>query len=194
MTKSSSRVTRFTLVAAVAALTVVAAASTVFAAKTHEAKPFRAAITGTTTSTGTSDPETVDSSSTGTIQGTHVGNGTYTIEATQDYARHEEAEHPAGDCAFVDGEIEITAANGDTIVGNIDADRSVTCVSVEGPGPGPDTEYLSTLYIDITGGTGRFSDASGWLFSRGTSTFTAISPPASAVFSDNGVILGDIDY
>lgn len=166
----------------------------------QENRPFDAVLEGQTTSAPTPDPGVFTTTSAGTIRGTHIGNGDYTITAESDYNRHEgEQDHPVGDCAFVeDGEsgngFVITAANGDQITGNIDDDRSVSCVSVELAGEGPDQEYLSTLYIEVTGGTGRFADASGWLFARGTSTLAGVDPNIGAQFNDVGVVLGDIDY
>ena len=104
----------------------------------------------------------------------------------------------SGNCAFVeDGSrpgLIITAANGDQIFGNIDDDRSVVCAPQSQTGvPMAGDEYYSTLYITVTGGTGRFSDASGWLFSEGTSTLTAFTGVGSTA-DDAGTILGDIDY
>ncbi|HEV2756995.1 MAG TPA: hypothetical protein VG318_14605 [Actinomycetota bacterium] len=165
----------------------------------QEFRPFDAVLAGTSTA----QPPVMGESSvtgTGTIRGTHIGNGTYSINAVQDYERHEgEQEHPAGDCAFVEDNdsngLVITAANGDQIFGNIDDDRSVVCVSEETAGPGADAAYLSTLYVDVTGGTGRFTDAHGWIFVRGESTFTGSSPIVPPfTFSDEAVALGTIDY
>ena len=181
---------RTILVALAVALTMAAwqvVAAT--ASDTHEAKPFE----GTSQGTQTVGP-TGASSGTGTVQALHLGSGTYTINSTQDFARHVEGEHgPGNNCAFIDGTITLTAADGDQLEGDIDNDRSVSCVSQETPGPGPDAEYLTTLYVNVTGGTGRFADATGYYFSRVTSTLTGGSM-TGANFDDVAVLFGDIDY
>ncbi len=167
-------------------------ASSVLASNPHENRPFQGTLEGSSAVTG---PATggFAATSTGTINATHIGNGEYVLESTQDYARHEgEVDHPEGDCGFVDGTFDITAANGDVLNGELDGDRSVVCVLEEFAGPGTDVSYLSTLYINVVGGSGRFSDATGWLFSRGTST--ADLPPSGTTFADSGIVLGDIDY
>ena len=166
----------------------------------QEFRPFDAVLEGTSTA---QPPNMMGESSvtgTGTIRGTHIGNATYTVNAVQDYGRHQgEQEHPMGDCAFVEDNdqngLVITAANGDQINGNIDDDRSIVCVSQETAGPGADAAYLSTLYVVVTGGTGRFTDAHGWIFVHGESTFTGTNPLMPPfTFSDEAVALGTIDY
>jgi hypothetical protein len=170
------------------------------AADKYDNRPFSGATTGTTSATPNADTGQVDSTSTGNLIATHVGNSTYTIEASQDYARHQEEEHVVGNCGFVeDGAtngLTITAANGDQIFGNIDDDRSVVCApDSQTGGPQVGDAYYSTLYIRVSGGTGRFSDATGWLFLEGTSTLTGADPnTGSATFDDAGTMLGDIDY
>ena len=171
------------------------------AVDTHEGKPFDGVLEGESTSTVDPNTMAVTTVSAGTFHANHMGNGTYTITASQDYPRHfnnEEPNRPDGDCAFIeDGAgpgVVLTAANGDQVFGNIDDDRSVTCVTEETPGPGPDQEYVSTLYVQIEGGTGRFEDATGYFFSRGTSTFSDAPDPMTANFTDAGVLMGDIDY
>jgi hypothetical protein len=183
---------RHGLIAGVMAFAVFGAATGVFGqASFPEDRPFFATTSGDSAITGMSGA-LILSQSVGTITGTHIGTGTYQLNASQDYPRHVEAEHPTNDCAFVNGTLTIQAADGSQIIGDLDADRSVSCVLEQFPGPGVDTSYLVTLYIEVTGGTGRFADASGWLFSRGTST--ADAPPAGTTFADTGIIVGDIDY
>ncbi|HYH27232.1 MAG TPA: hypothetical protein VEA19_00475 [Actinomycetota bacterium] len=184
---------RHGVVVGVVAFGVFGAATAVFGqgARFHEDRPFFATTSGTSEVLGQQGTLIV-SQGTGTIDGTHIGRGNYALAATQDYPRHQEAEHPANDCAFVGGTLTITAADGSTINGDLDADRSVSCVSEEFPGPGVDSAYLVTLYIHVEGGTGRFADATGWLFSQGTSR--ADTPPASLTFTDVGIVVGDIDY
>lgn len=183
---------RHGVIVGVVAFAVFGAATAVIGqANFHQDRPFFATSEGASAVTGMSGA-LILSQSTGTITGTHIGTGSYQLDATQDYPRHVEAEHPTNDCAFVNGAITIQAADGSQINGDLDADRSVSCVLDEFPGPGVDTSYLITLYIEVTGGTGRFTDASGWLFSRGTST--ADAPPTGTTFADAGIIVGDIDY
>ena len=165
------------------------------ASKTHDARPFEGVTNGTSTVAPGAGP-LINSTGRGNLQALHLGRGTYEIQATQDYGRHVEAEPdhlPGNNCAFVNGTITLRAANGDQVNGDIDGDRSVACVDQETPGPGPDARYLSTLYVEVTGGSGRFADASGYFFSRGTSTFTGIGA-TGATFDDRAVLFGDIDY
>ena len=171
------------------------------AADKWDDRPFLGSATGTSTAglTGTTG--------TGTINATHIGDADYTIAAAQDFPRHtEQSDHPTGQCGFVEDGTNgdgtpgfvITAANGDEIFGYIDDDRSVTCAPDNQPPSGPRVGdvYTSTLYIEVIGGTGRFADATGWLFSEGESTITAVRglPNPGADANDVSSILGDIDY
>lgn len=177
------------------------------AAKKWDERPFLGTAEGPSTANATG-PGSVASEGTGTINATHIGEGEYTTDVNQDYPRHVESntDHPTGQCAFVeDGEdgdgtpgFVITAANGDQIFGYVDDDRSVTCAPDDQPPTGPAVGdiYISTLYINVIGGTGRFADATGWLFSEGESTVTAVRglPAPGADASDVSSVLGDIDY
>lgn len=158
----------------------------------QEARPFEGVLEGASQVTGISGG-IVSSESAGTIQATHIGNGTYELLSDQDYPRHLEEEHPFGNCAFVEGELVITAADGDELHAHVDGDRSVVCAPDEqGPvPPAPGDVYYSTVFSEVTGGTGRFADATGWLFSEGTST---LGDPASGPTEDLSTIYGDIDY
>lgn len=163
----------------------------------QEARPFEG-ILGGSTQAGAPGVGGVPTQSTGTIKATHIGNGTYAITANQDYARHTEdsSQHTMGNCAFLEDNeagLVITAANGDQIFGDVDDDRSVVCApNSQGPGgPQPGDVYYSTIFTNVTGGTGRFADASGWLFSEGTSV---IGDPTSSPSTDEARIYGDIDY
>ncbi len=194
MARSARSTIRHGLLGGAVAFVVFGAATAAIGngADWHEARPFMATSEGVSRVTGMPSPGEFTSVGTGTITGTHIGTGTYELAATQNYPRHVEAEHPANDCAFVNGTLTIQAADGSQINGDLDADRSVSCVSEQFPGPGVDAAYLATLYIHVVGGTGRFADATGWLFARGTST--ADAPPAGTTFTDTGIVLGDIDY
>src|SRR5947208_1851688 len=109
-------------------------AVTARAANKLDNQPFSGVLTGT--STGTPSSVTiVGSVSSGSINATHLGNGTYTLTVTEDYERMQDEEHPTGNCGFVeDGKntpatagLVITAANGDQLFGALDDDRSVIC-------------------------------------------------------------------
>ena len=129
----------------------------------------------------------------GTFHANHFGNGTYTAATTQNYPRHIESgmENPMGQCAFVDGTLELMAANGDVLNVNIDADRSVTCAPADQPPTGAEEGdvYTTTLFGEIAGGTGRFAEATGFLFSEGTSIVQA-----DGTTVDEADIFGDIAY
>jgi hypothetical protein len=169
------------------------------AAKKWDNRPFSGVIEGTTTPTGMSGM-TVSTESEGTLIATHVGNSTYTLVSDQDYERHAEEEHP-GQCAFIEDGMDgptpappppgliITAANGDEIFGHLDDDRSVVCAPDDQGSPMEGDIYHSTMYFNVDGGTGRFTDADGWLFLDGDSTLNA-----NGTSSDEALIIGDIDY
>lgn len=171
------------------------------AAKKYEDRPFSGVLEGTSTSSPNMEME-LTATSTGTINATHIGNGTYTLISDQDYDRHTEEEHPS-QCAFVEDGMDtdgthgltIVAANGDEIHGFVDDDRSVLCAPQEQMQPMVGDIYYSTLFITVKGGTGRFADATGWLFSEGTSTLQTLDPgTGEATSTDEALVLGDIDY
>jgi hypothetical protein len=161
-----------------------------------ENRPFRGTSEGTSAVVGIQNG-VVMTESEGTFIASHLGRGTYEAELVQDYARH-----PDPQCAFVSGDIELTAANGDELRLRTDAPgmpgnpqaqgRSVVCAPEDQPPTGPEEGdiYLSTLYLDVVGGTGRFADASGWVFSRGTSE---VQENVTETV-DAAAMLGDIDY
>lgn len=173
------------------------------AADKFDDRPFSGAATGTSSATFG-----MPSVGTGTLIATHIGSAEYALTATQNYPRHTESgtDHgPGNQCGFIeDGEngdgtpgLVITAANGDSINGYIDDDRSVICAPEDQPPGGPRVTdvYQTTVYITVIGGTGRFEDASGWLFSEGTSTITNVDTMTfTATADDTSTILGDIDY
>ena len=163
------------------------------AGNTHENKPFEGTSEGTST-VGTPTDDGVPSTSEGEFWALHLGRGTYAGEFLQDYAGH-----PDPQCAFVSGELVLTAADGDELWletrlpgeggAPLAEGRSVTCAPADQPpsGPAPGHIYTSTLYFDVVGGTGKFTEAAGWVFSRGTSTI-------GAPIVDVAIMLGDIDY
>jgi hypothetical protein len=176
------------------------------AADKFDDRPFSGAATGTSSATF-GMPGTVTGVGAGTLNATHIGNAEYVLNTNQDYPRHMESniDHATGQCAFIeDGEdgdgtpgLVITAANGDSINGYVDDDRSVTCAPEDQSPAGAQVGdvYQSTVYITVIGGTGRFEDASGWLFSEGESTITNVDVPTLTASADDvSTILGDIDY
>jgi hypothetical protein len=157
-----------------------------------DATPFFGTSEGSSAVTGFSGV-LINSESAGTFHANHLGNGTYTAATTQNYPRHIESgmENAAGQCAFVDGTIELTAADGDVLNVDVDADRSVNCAPAGQPptGAAPGDVYTSTLFGEIVGGTGRFANATGFIFSAGTAT---VQPDGTTV--DEADIFGDIAY
>lgn len=86
----------------------------------------------------------------------------------------------------MNGEITLTAANGDQLNGHIDSDRSVNCVGVEETDP-----FEVTLYVEVLSGTGRFAEARGWYFVKSSATPDSSNP---GTFHETGYMLGSIDY
>ena len=131
----------------------------------------------------------------GTFQATHLGHGEFTASGTLEYDRHQEtpAELPNDvECGFVDGTITLTAANGDTLNGQIEGNRSVIC---NGGNANPLTA-LSTLFVEVAGGTGRFADATGYYFIKSTSVPTTNVDQGTGVgtYDETGYMFGSIDY
>lgn len=176
-------------VAGIAAVVAVGAYGLVGAqAAPNEFLPFEGTFEGVneTTGPGMQDPfgEFLFAGS-GTYQANHLGTGTFESAGTLEYVRHQQRSH--GECAFVDGELILTAANGDQLNGNIDEDRSTLCqLSDDEP-----ENALSTLYVQVDGGTGRFAEATGWYFVKDTSI---AQEPGSQTFDESGYILGSIEY
>lgn len=98
----------------------------------------------------------------------------------------------------MDGEVTVTAANGDTVTAR--DGQGTACPSgppVEGE---PFAEaYISTIAFTITGGTGRFTDATGSFTLTTRHEFTGESSDVtdeSAVlhFADSSSLAGTIGY
>ena len=124
---------------------------------------------------------------TGTFNATHLGQGTYTGASTQDWsgADYTGFPNPVNPCAVVAGSITLTAANGDTLTGDIVAGSTVCELA-----PFNGLAYASTLIIDFTGGTGRFVDASGSF----VSTNIHIRPTVTSPSQDTGSWVGTTSY
>jgi hypothetical protein len=88
----------------------------------------------------------------------------------------------------VSGPLTLTAANGDQVF--------TTCTgggtaSAPAPAVGETTDY--TLVCTVTGGTGRFSDASGTATTTGHQEFTSVSG-TTATSSNTATTTGRISY
>jgi hypothetical protein len=151
----------------------------------NEFRPFEGTFEGTNqTVLPSPGPGEFGFASTGTYQATHMGTGTFEAAGSIEYQRHQQAEH--FECGFVNGTLQLTAANGDTLDGHIDSDRSVNCQDPDATAP-----FEVTLYVEVIGGTGRFADATGWYFVKSTATPSTSTPGA---FDEAGYMLGSIDY
>lgn len=149
----------------------------------NEFRPFEGTFTGTNQTTAPTGPGEFGFSGNGTYQATHLGSGTFTSTGNIEYQRHQQRDH--AECGFVNGQLEMTAPDGSTLNGEIDPDRSVNCQdTLTGP-------FQVTLYVEVTGGTGRFENATGWYFVKSTST-PSTGVPGS--FNEAGYVLGSIDY
>jgi hypothetical protein len=77
------------------------------------------------------------------------------------------------------GRFKITAANGDVLRGTSRGNLTVN-------GPVNPVEFFSR----VTGGTGRFAGASGWLVSRGTSTIASVDSAGAVHTIDEATCKG----
>lgn len=184
---------RLIIVFALVVLTLSVTAGTVLAGKGGSDRPFAGNSSGTSTFPDNVNeagdilaPDDVTgifhNTSEGTFIASHLGKGTFTGESTQNWLTGS----PSGICGDVTGTIVLTAANGDTISGDV-VSPSTVC---ELDPPNDLTLYESTLHIDIISGTGRFAGASGDFVS--TSTHTKIDAGSASV--DIGTWSGSITY
>lgn len=165
------------LLFAVVSLSAAAIAAPALAGPGGTARPFKGNAAGQTTVTG--GPLVFASSSAGTMISTHLGKGSYSITATQDWTTAVFFTHP---CAVVAGTFTLTAANGATVTGTVSGE---TCELA----PFVNTSYASSLTATINGGTGRFAGASGTLTVNGLST-----GPVGGPFNDTSTWTGTISY
>ena len=105
----------------------------------------------------------------------HIGRGTAHFEAQGELT-------PAGTRAT--GAFSMVAANGDEVTGTF---------RLAGPAPSPNV-HVAELDLTITGGTGRFSGATGTL--RSVPTLTPILPivPPTIHETVDGTVSGHIRY
>jgi len=115
------------------------------AAADQQARPFRAALAGNANPTPTPDPAVLDNHETGTGRAAHLGKITW---------ESDEVVHlgPAPGQGVVQGEITLTAADGDQVF--------ATYQTVA------DFDFVNNMVtalgrFEITGGTGRFRGATG---------------------------------
>jgi hypothetical protein len=160
------------LMFAVVAVGAVALTASALAGPGGTNRPFKGTGSGETTVTATGNPAVFRSASAGTIIATHLGKGTYTITATQTWTT----------CAVVAGTFTFVAANGATVFATV---AGTTCEIA----PFDNTSYESDLALTITGGTDRFTGATGHFDIDGTST-----GPAGGPFDDAWTATGTISY
>ena len=165
---------------AVLAVMVLTAGSVLAGAKGTD-RPFKGSGSGTTAVTVVASDFT--STSSGKVNSTHLGNGTYTIAATQTWGP-DTSNLCAGSSIIASdtGTAILTAANGATVTGFV---AGTTCELA----PFDNTTYGTTLTLTITGGTGRFLGATGSIAVRGTST-----GPVGGPFGDTITMTGTISY
>jgi hypothetical protein len=165
---------RFLFVVGLATWTMIIGGASTQAAAGATDVPFRGSFSGTTTATrGT--PNT--GSSNGTLSATYLGRGTYSFDWTGVVS---------GTSNSITGTLTFVAANGDAL-----------SAAVTGTGPlfppvvGASGAFDFTL--TISGGTGRFSDASGTLRATGTTEVTSLGT-TSFTTADVGSLSGQISF
>jgi hypothetical protein len=131
-------------VALLAAAAAIAAGTLASAASAGQGVPFNGSYTGTSSRSGS----TVTITATG--QATHLGESSEAITTAVTFS--------AAPCGSVAGTGTATAANGDELVFNTSG-----TICPEGGGL-----FVLSITRTITGGTGRFVDASGTLAVNGT--------------------------
>jgi hypothetical protein len=146
--------------------------------------PFKATASGTTTVTPV-DATHFSSASSGTMNSTHLGNGTYTINAQQDWSAADYSGNPpANPCATVTGTVTWTGANGASLSGTMQP-GSKTCEAA----PFNNTKYNSTLLVAVTGGTGRLAGTTGSV----TITGTSVATPTPGTYNDSSTMSGSLN-
>ena len=173
---------RRTIMITVALLAVMALATgSALAGAKGTDRPFKGSGNGTTTVTGPGP--TFNSASSGNVNSTHLGNGTYSITATQAWGP-DTGDLCVGSSIIASdaGSATLTAANGATVTGAV---SGTTCELT----PFDNTTYATTLVLTVTAGTGRFVGATGSIVISGTSTATG-----PGTFSDVTTMSGTISY
>jgi hypothetical protein len=164
---SMPRARRFVLVLSVVMVMGFGAASRA----QEQSRPFRATLEGFANPMPTSDPCILVNDEHGTGHAQHLGRITWESQETVNLCSNPEG-------ADINGQIRITAANGDVLVADYEAlghlDFSANTVSASG------------TYV-VSGGTGRFADASG---GGAISAAGSLLPPFELVAG----MIGDISY
>ena len=157
---------------------VLATGSTLAAPKGTD-RPFKGSWVGTTTVSGTAPDFT--SASTGSLNATNFGTGTYSLTATQHWSSGSGC---AGSPVFAadTGTVMLTSAKG-TVSGPV---TGFTCELA----PFDNTAYGTNLTMTITGGTGRYAGATGSIAIKSTST----GPTGGPTFNDSATMTGTISY
>ena len=140
------------------------------AAQAAEGRPFKASFDATTTS----NLVTGSAATSGSGKASHLGNSTVNLEFQFT---------PAGPGTFVlAGQGALTAANGDELVFSFTGSNTLT-----------PTGSLSTAIATVTGGTGRFVQASGTFTTEGVNT-TVISSGTTITDRNRFTSSGRISY
>jgi hypothetical protein len=138
-----------TVVALLAAAAAIATGTLASAASAEPGVPFNGSYSGTSSRSG----NTVNIATTG--QATHLGESSEAITTTVAFS--------ATSCGMVAGSGTATAANGDDLFFSTSG-----TICPEGGGL-----FVVSVSRTITGGTGRFADASGTLAVSGTANLVA---------------------
>lgn len=116
----------------------------------------------------------------GTFTASPLGTGTYAGKITLDYSSYTTA-HP---CATATGNITFTTATGDTVTTQL-APGSEVCETTPAS-----SVHTTHFLLNITGGTGQFTDATGTITSNGTTTDT--TTPSTGKSVDSSTLTGSI--
>ena len=144
------------------------------ASVTAELVPFKGSWSGETISADETNFPVVSIVSEGSGELTHLGTYTMVSPHTTNVAN-----------GFTAGDQIFTAANGDTL----------TAYCEGTPVFNPSTGTVGgTLDCEVTGGTGRFEDATGSYEFAFTSTLVGLLPNGALKFATNAEITGEIDY
>jgi hypothetical protein len=139
-------------------------------AANQQPRPFEVSIVGNANPVpDPDDPCVLLNTETAEIRGTHLGAGTWSSFETVNFCM-------IPGVGVVDGAFTLTAANGDQIFGTYDT------IVIVGDGT-----IAASGTFEITGGTGRFDDASGSGIIDATGDF---GPPFGVI----GAMSGDISY
>ena len=132
-------------------------------------RPFKASIHGFAAPAPTSDPCVLSNAETARVQATHLGRATMESNELVNMCSNPEG-------ADIDGEFSMTAGNGDQLFGTYQTLGHLDF---------PNDQVTFSGQFTITGGTGRFQDASGGGSIDGSGV---LSPPFDVFAQMNGRI------